>query len=78
MPRITIDFIVPIGYHKHMKNVSPTPLFEKKARKNMDDTRFNELMSFLGEHYQRGPVIRGTGGFRKIRWARPNQGKSGG
>jgi hypothetical protein len=41
-----------------------------------DDLR--ELQGFLLEHPEIAPVIQGTGGVRKLRWAREGRGKSGG
>ncbi|MFA6508314.1 MAG: type II toxin-antitoxin system RelE/ParE family toxin [Treponemataceae bacterium] len=41
-----------------------------------DDLR--ELQYFILEYPERAPVIQGTGGVRKIRWARESKGKSGG
>lgn len=41
-----------------------------------DDLR--ELQAFLLEHSNAGPVMQGTGGVRKLRWARKGKGKSGG
>lgn len=40
-----------------------------------DDLR--DLQSFLLEHPEIAPVIQGTGGVRKLRWARDGRGKSG-
>jgi hypothetical protein len=40
-----------------------------------DDLR--ELQGFLLEHPEIAPVIEGTGGVRKLRWARAGRGKSG-
>ena len=37
-----------------------------------------ELQGYLLEHPDAGDVVRGTGGVRKVRWARPGRGKSGG
>ena len=36
------------------------------------------LQNFLLEHPEAAPVIQGTGGVRKLRWAREGRGKSGG
>jgi hypothetical protein len=33
---------------------------------------------YIATTADRHPVIPGSGGFRKVRWARPGQGKSGG
>ena len=40
-----------------------------------DDLR--ELQNYLLEHPEIAPVIQGTGGVRKLRWAREGRGKSG-
>ena len=40
-----------------------------------DDLR--ELQHYLLEHPEIAPVIQGTGGVRKLRWAREGRGKSG-
>ena len=42
------------------------------------DTELRELQSFLLFFPLSGKVISGTGGLRKMRWALPGQGKSGG
>ncbi len=36
------------------------------------------MVAYLSEHPSAGGLIQGTGGIRKIRWARGNKGKSGG
>ena len=36
------------------------------------------LISYLSEHPSSGDLIQGTGGIRKLRWARGSKGKSGG
>jgi hypothetical protein len=35
------------------------------------------LEEFLCQHPRAGPVVTGTGGLRKLRWALPNRGKRG-
>lgn len=40
-----------------------------------DDLR--ELQNYLLENPENAPVIQGTGGVRKLRWARKGRGKSG-
>ncbi len=37
-----------------------------------------ELQGYLLEHPSAGDMVQGTGGVRKLRWARPGRGKSGG
>jgi hypothetical protein len=44
----------------------------------MTEEDLRELQNYLLEHPEAGPVIQGTGGVRKLRWAREGRGKSGG
>jgi hypothetical protein len=45
---------------------------------NLTDNDLIPLEKFLEENPQAGEVVQGTGGVRKLRWALPNTGKSGG
>ena len=36
------------------------------------------MIAYLSEHPNSGVIIQGTGGIRKLRWARGNKGKSSG
>lgn len=44
----------------------------------LNDDDLMELENYLCEHPEAGPVIQGTGGLRKLRWAIKDKGKSGG
>ena len=44
----------------------------------MSEEDLRELQGFLLEHPSAGDVVQATGGVRKLRWARPGRGKSGG
>jgi hypothetical protein len=44
----------------------------------MTEDDLQELQNYLMEHPDVAPVIQGTGGVRKLRWAREGRGKSGG
>jgi len=48
----------------------------QNAGLNDDDLRL--LEAFLLENPTAGAIMQGTGGIRKLRWALPNTGKSGG
>ncbi|WP_293189628.1 type II toxin-antitoxin system RelE/ParE family toxin [Ottowia sp.] len=37
-----------------------------------------EFAAYIAQHPQAGDVVRGSGGVRKVRWARKGSGKSGG
>jgi hypothetical protein len=44
----------------------------------LGDAERAELVNFLARNALSGVLIQGTGGLRKLRWARPGFGKSGG
>jgi hypothetical protein len=52
--------------------------FSKRRAELLSDDSFKELQEAIIVNPQIGAVISGTGGFRKLRWARPGTGKSGG
>ena len=52
--------------------------FQRKATKLLSTEEKVELISYLSEHPSAGNIIQGTGGIRKLRWARGSKGKSGG
>lgn len=57
-----------------------TPTFEGSAKKLLTEEDRRTLELLLLENPNRGKVIERTGGFRKVRFARPSrrEGKSGG
>jgi hypothetical protein len=57
-----------------------TPTFEASAKKLLTENDRRELELMLVADPRRGQVIERTGGFRKLRFARPSrrEGKSGG
>lgn len=62
-----------------MHTVIETASFLRKAQEaGMTDAERFDLVSFLGEEPAAGDLIQGTGGVRKVRFARRGQGKSGG
>jgi hypothetical protein len=55
------------------------PEFEKQWKKlGLTDDDQKDLEAFLCEYPESGDLIQGTGGLRKLRWALPSTGKSGG
>ena len=57
--------------------VIETPSFLRDAKKLLNDDEREALISFLASTPKAGQLIKGTGGIRKIRWAREDSGKSG-
>lgn len=55
-----------------------TSTFTKLIVSYLTDDEYLGLQRFLLAHPDAGRVIRGSGGVRKLRWALPGKGKSGG
>ena len=49
--------------------------FSRRRPKLMTDAELDDLMAHLAAHPDAGASIKGTGGFRKIRWANSQRGK---
>ena len=52
--------------------------FTKHLRRFLSDDEYGLLQKHLTERPDAGPIIRGTGGVRKIRWSAGGKGKRGG
>lgn len=63
-----------------MTKIKATPKFMQLAIKAMAPDALQELIDELTLHPEKGTIIQGTGGIRKIRWrtGKDNKGKSGG
>src|SRR5438128_884762 len=55
-----------------------TPIFTKIITGLLDDDDYRRLQIALMLRPEQGPVIRATGGLRKVRWAKAGAGKRGG
>jgi hypothetical protein len=58
--------------------VVETPSFLRDAKRLMDDEERQEIVAFLAHNPNAGDILQGTGGIRKVRFAREGGGKSGG
>jgi len=58
--------------------VAETRPFQRKAVRLLSRDENIELIAYLSMHPNAGVLIQGTGGIRKLRWARSGRGKSGG
>ena len=55
-----------------------TTSFTKRITTILADDDYRKLQDALALRPEAGPVISGSGGIRKVRWARPGSGKRGG
>jgi hypothetical protein len=65
-------------YEVTVITVAETTEYAKRARKLLSEKERAELICHLAAHPEAGDVMEGTGGVRKVRWAREGKGKSGG
>ena len=61
-----------------MLTVVESPIFQRLWPRYWDEDERAEFASFIALAPEAGSVIRGSGGVRKVRWAREGTGKSGG
>jgi hypothetical protein len=62
-----------------MHSVLLTSTFERHAKAaRLSEQELEDIVMWLAENPQSGDLIPGTGGARKVRFARPGSGKSGG
>ena len=61
-----------------MLTVAETQEYIRRAEKLLSEDERREIVSYLALHPKAGDLIEGTGGIRKLRWARGGRGKSGG
>ena len=58
--------------------VAETPEFARCAHKLLAAAERTELVEYVAANPRAGDLMQGTGGVRKLRWARGGRGKSGG
>ena len=61
-----------------MLTIAETLPFQRKINGLLSQEERAELVVYLAEHPNSGALMQGTGGIRKLRWARQGGGKSGG
>lgn len=69
-----------LGIHTMLAKIKVTPNFLQIAKKAMTAEALQSLVDELTLYPEKGVVIPGTGGVRKLRWntGKDNKGKSGG
>jgi len=55
-----------------------TKVFSRRIVDLLDDADLAEFQADLAQDPEKGPLIQGVGGLRKIRWGSKGKGKSGG
>lgn len=55
-----------------------TPIFTRTLGRFVGDDEYRALQIALMQRPEQGPVVAGSHGARKLRWARPGAGKRGG
>jgi len=66
-----------IGVYLSMEIIE-TPIFTKKINSLLTDEEYHKLQNELVLNPEKGKIIRGSGGLRKIRYGVSGRGKSGG
>jgi hypothetical protein len=61
-----------------MYTVIETPTYSAKVTGILTTEERDAVAAYVSEFPEVGSVVRGSGGVRKMRWARPSTGKSGG
>ena len=69
---------MPLAYHLNMQTVVETPTYLKSAEAFYSEADRDEIVRMIAAYPEAGDLMPGTGGYRKLRFARPGMGKRGG
>lgn len=61
-----------------MQTIAETSEYQRRADKLLTEGERGDVVAYLAAHPKAGDLMEGTGGVRKLRWARGGRGKSGG
>ncbi len=61
-----------------VQTIAETAEFLRKSGRSLDENEKMSIIEYLALHPKAGAVMQGSGGIRKLRWARKGMGKSGG
>ena len=75
---MVFDLWCPMEYKRVVQTVVETPAYLALANKLFSEEERADIVAHVAGDPECGDLIRGTGGFRKVRVARRGMGKSGG
>jgi hypothetical protein len=67
-----------MAYYLNMQTVVETPTYLKAAEAFYSEADRDEIVRTIAAYPEAGDLMPGTGGYRKLRFARPGTGKRGG
>ena len=62
----------------NLQTVAELPEFQRRVARLLSEAERHDLILYLAQNPRAGDVIPGSGGVRKVRWAREGGGKRGG
>jgi hypothetical protein len=65
-------------YHTRQVTFIEQPVFTRLLFELLDDDAYRRFQNELAANPEKGPIVKGAGGLRKVRMALPGCGKSGG
>ena len=74
----TVDQYMPLAYSFSMQTVVETPMYLRAAEDLYSEADREEIVRTIAAYPEAGDLMRGTGGYRKLRFARSGMGKRGG
>jgi hypothetical protein len=67
-----------VAYSDKVFTFIESSIFERALSVYLDDDEYSELQQYLIQNPEAGEIVPGSGGLRKVRWARRGTGKRGG
>ena len=61
-----------------MTTITELPEYIRRADELLNEVERKSVIDYLAAHPRAGDILEGSGGIRKLRWARGGKGKSGG
>jgi len=68
----------PLAYNRDVFTFIESSVFQRVLPAYLNDDEYSELQQYLIQNPDIGEIVPGSGGVRKVRWARAGAGKRGG